>query len=343
MVKTDYDLVYIRSENARMSLKEYSHYLKKSSQLLKYSLSILENTGILDKPHCIFDYSYFGLILFRVYFRGGYISEKDKVNIIKEFDNNPYVVSIYELTGEFDLAVEFASPNPSKFNKELKRLLRSVSTLNNYSVLLNLVSYVCPKNYLTKDGVLQSLNVEKIVGGDRKEEVFNRNEMKVMKNLLLAPTMRLTKLAEQSCLNVKTTNSIIKNLRKRNIIKGFRYILDTNKLNINKCRLFLRLHNLSLEKETQLTDHLLKIKETVQINKTVGDWDMEVDLEALDKSKIRYLIMQLRENFKEIIERFNLIEFYAYHKKSYLPLFLFQEEAIVEKIGELPSYSKVHK
>lgn len=326
MAKIDYNLLYLKAENARTSLKELSNHLKKSPQRLKYSLSVLEKDKVIRDPYCVFDYSYFGLILFRVYFKGGYISDQDKVRIIKELSNNPYVTSIYELTGEYDLAVEFASPNPSKFNKELKRISTLTPTLNDYKIVLNVVTYLYPMHYLTNSQNLHHLNIERIVGGDRERENFNENEMVLIKNMLLNPTMNFTDLAAKSDLNIKTIKSILKNLKKRNIIKSFKYIIDTNSLGINKFRLFLKLHNLSPEREAQLMGYMLNTKEIIQVNKTVGDWDMELDIESPDKTRSRYIIRQVREEFKDLIERFNIIEFYTYYKRSFLPLYLFKEE-----------------
>ena len=326
MVKTDYGLLYLRSENARISLKELSQHLKKSPQRLKYAVSNLEKDSILMSPFCVVDYSYFGLILFRVYFKGGYIKEQDKNNIIKELSNNPYIVAIYELTGDYDVAVEIAAPNPSKFNKEFKKILDLVPSLNEYKIILNLVTYVYPRHYLVKNTHLESLYVERIVGGDRERENFNENELSLLKNLVLYPNARLTDLAEKSNLNIKTVKSILNNLTKRNIIKGFKYLVDTEKLNIHKVRLFLKLHNVSPERESDLMQYLLNSKNIVQVNKTVGDWDMELDLESRDKARIRYIIQQIREEFKDLIERFNLIDFYTYYKRDYLPSFLFKEE-----------------
>ncbi|MCX8147414.1 MAG: Lrp/AsnC family transcriptional regulator, partial [Candidatus Woesearchaeota archaeon] len=134
MTKIDNDLLFLYSENARAKVKGLARILKKSPQRLKYSISMLHKEGIIKNPHCVFDYSYFGQILFRVYFKGGYISEKDKGEIIKQLVQNPYVVSIYELSGEFDLAIELESPNPSRFNKELKKVASLIPTLNNYKV-----------------------------------------------------------------------------------------------------------------------------------------------------------------------------------------------------------------
>jgi|SRR3989344_266221 len=325
MVKLDYNLIYLQSENARMTLKDIANHLKKSPQRLKYSLSILNKENILANPFCIFDYSYFGLILFRVYFKGGYIHDQDKESIIKELSENNFITSIYELTGEFDFVVEFASPNPSKFNKELKKISSINSMLKDYKIILNLVTYIYPRIYMSKNNDLNVLNAEKIIGGDRGVEIFNKNEKEFIKNLIVNPTMRITEISNKSKLNIKTVKKILKSLIKKNIIKGFKYDVDTIKLGINKSRLFLKLHNLDINRESELMKYMLNAKEIIQVNKTVGDWDMEIDIESLDKGKIRYITRQIRELFSDLIERFNIIEFYKYYKRSYLPSYVFKE------------------
>src|SRR3989344_2001632 len=327
MVKIDYNALYLRSENGRMRLKEVSRALRKSPQSLKYNFDALEKEGIIKNPYCVFDYSYFGLVLFRTYLRGIYVAEQDKKRIINILENNPYVTTINELTGEYDLAVEFASPNPSKFNKELKKISTLIPNLNDYKVVLNIVTHIYPRHYLTNPHEkIQMPYSERVIGGDRERGEVNENEMKLIKTLLFYPTSGLSKLAEHSEMNVKTAKSILNNLMKKNIIRGFRYCLDREKLGINASRLFLKLHHLTIERETSLMSYLRNAKEAIQANKTVGDWDMEIDIEALDAGKIRQAILQIRIEFKDIIERFNLIEFHDTYKKSYLPMYLFGEE-----------------
>jgi DNA-binding Lrp family transcriptional regulator len=327
MAHFDNNLIFLRTENSRSRIKDLAAILKKSPQRLKYSLEILEKDLVIHNVHCIFDYSYFGLILFRVYFKGGYISEKEKVNIIKKLSDNPYVVSVYELTGEFDLVVEFESPNPSRFNKELKAVAELIPSLNNYKIVLNMVSHVYPRLYLVKEETLKSLYAsEIIVGGDRSMHFFDVNEMRVMKCILGNPNLRITTLAKKAFVSMKTANSVLKSLQKKKIIKGFKYMVNTNKLPIFKSRLFLRLHNISQDKEKELTDYFLSTPEVIQLHKTVGDWDMEIDIESFDKSRIRYLIVELREMFTPVIQAFNSIEFYQVYKKQYLPDYLFEDE-----------------
>lgn len=326
MISLDKDLVFLYAENVRTKIKGLSHILKKSSQRLKYSMKQLHKEGLVHNPHCVFDYSYLGLILFRVYFKSGYISEKDKAEILKKLSENPYVVSIYELNGEFDMVIELQSPNPSRFNKELKKVIAIVPTFKNYKIILNVVSRIYPMAYMTKKTqCLEYQPKELIVGGDRTVEDFTKNEMLVLKNLLENPTIRLTALARKAGINIKTFTGVMKNLKSRKVIKGFKYVVNTNKLGVNKMRLFLRMHGATPEKDSQLQEYFLATREIIQINRTVGDWDMEIDIESFDKTRVRFLINEIREKFNDIIETFNCIEFNQYYRKAYLPEFVFSE------------------
>ena len=326
MVKIGKDIIFMYSENARVKIKELAALLNKSSQRIKYSLKALEKEGIVYNPYCIFDYSYFGMLLFRVYFKGAFISEKDKAEIIKKLTENDYITSVYELSGEFELVVEIQAPNPSRFNKVLKKISALIPTLRHYKIILNIVTHLYPPLYLTdNDALYASVPLQVIIGGDRDVESFDSNEIVIMKKLLDNPKLRMTSLAKQSGINVKTAKAAMQNLRKRNIIKGFKFVTNAGKLGVHKFRLFLNLHNLSREREEELMNYLLKINEVVQVHKTVGDWDLEIDIESLDKTKIRQITLDMRENFKDIIETFNIMEFYNHYKKSYLPQYYFEQ------------------
>lgn len=334
MVLVDRNLLFLYSENARVKIKELASQLKKSSQRVKYSLDVLEQECMVNNVHCIFDYSYFGVLLFRVYFKGGYIGEEDKVAIIKQLKENKYIMSMYELSGEFDFVVEVGAPNASRFNKELKKIAAVIPTLNHYKIILNVVTHVYPRSYLLLEGSPLLIENERIVGGDRAVQDFTDEEMRLMKELLYYPKIRLTKLAEETELNIKTVNNSLKSLQKRRIIKGFKYLLDARQLGIEKVRLFLKLHNFTPEREAALTMYLLKTRDIVQMNKTVGDWDMEIDLESSDRERVRALIVQIRNEFKDLIEDFNMVEFYQYFKKSFLPGYIFEMDAEEEKKGK---------
>jgi len=319
MQKIDHRLLYELSENSRISLVQLGKKLKKSPQRLKYAISRLRTSGIIRDSYAVFDYSYFGLLKFRVYFKGAYIGEKDKARAISKLRGIPYVSAIYELIGEYDLVVEFLSTNPSKFNKEFKNAVKLLPKQSDHKTILNLVTYLCPRNYL-KTGTKK---VEMIIGGDRDIVDLSENDWIVIKTLLEKPKARLTELAKSTKLNPRTVKNKIIDLEERKILNGFKSIVDTNAIGVTKTRLFLKLHNVTQDRETNLVDFLIKNNNVVQINKTIGDWDVEIDIETIQKGQTRFLILKIKEKFQDIIERFKLIQFDQYHMRSYLPQFIF--------------------
>ncbi|MEM4268160.1 MAG: Lrp/AsnC family transcriptional regulator [Candidatus Woesearchaeota archaeon] len=329
MAKYNHDLLLLYSENARAKIKDLAQILKKSPQRIKYQLRVIERDEIVHNMHAVLDYSYLGLLLFRIYFKGGYISENDKQDIIKKLSDNPFVVTIYEMGGGFDLVVEFIAPNPSRFNKEFKKAASIIPTLNNYKVVLNIVTHLYPRTYLSEENtIITNFPSEIIIGGDRTVVTLTENERLILNSLLQNPRQRLTTLAKSTSLNIKTVNSTIKLLKQKKILKGYKFVLNTISLKIHKYRLFLKLHNITKEREDQLLEFMLKKREIVQLNKTVGDWDVEVDIESLSRERIRELTIEIRETFKDFIETFNMIEFFGYFKKSYLPRYYFEEQQI---------------
>lgn len=326
MPKKSDDFLFLSSEDARFKIKEYSQILKISSQLAKYKHSILLKDATIYKPYCIFDYSYLNLILFKAYFKNTYISEKDKARIIKELSNHEYIVAIYELGGEFDLVIEMLAPNPSRFNKIIKELTDSLPTLKNYKMLLNIVSHIYPKTYLSKNKKLTDKFTKNIIiGGDRDYEQFSNYEKKVISTLFNNPTSKYTTISNESKINIKTLKKTWLDLSKKNFVKGFKYLININSLEIHRLRLFLKLHNLTKEKEELLLDYLKKTPEIVSSHKTLGDWDLEIDIESFEKTINRKIIINLREEFSEIIENFNMMEFLYFYKREYLPKFLITE------------------
>jgi len=186
--------------------------------------------------------------------------------------------------------------------------------------VLNLVTYLCPRNYLAS-----GRRPEIIVGGDREPAELSANDTNVIKALLEKPRARLVELAGTTGLNPRTIKNKIQDLQERRVIMGFKSTFDTTTLGISKSRLLLKLHNITAEREEELLTFLRFMKNTTQINKTIGDWDLEIDLETMETGQTRRIILKIKEKFQELIERFNLIQFDQYYKRSYLPKYLFQD------------------
>jgi DNA-binding Lrp family transcriptional regulator len=317
MAKLDQDLLYKITENARIQIKEISNNLKKSSPRLKYNLNIIKKEKIIICPHFLIDYSFLGFLLFKVYFKGGFYSEEENKIIINNLKNNPLVTSIYEIEGKYDFAIEIIAQNPSKFNKELQIISKTLE-YNSHSVALNLVSHIYPRNYL-----INNINIdpiEFIVGGDRKTKEFSQQEISVLKEILKNPILHTTKQSNNANMHIQTFKNNMKHLYKEKIIRSARYEISPKNTPIEKIKLFLKMQSKNRENdEKYFNEFMIKTKEIIAFHKTIGEWDIEIDIEAKNRNEIKSIIRSVREKFKHLIKEIDTVEIINIHKRQYLP------------------------
>lgn len=314
-------LLYLYGENCRISLSKIAKKIHKSPQLVKYTVSRLEKEGIIPFYYTIIDYAYFDMLLFKVYFMGGCSTSSELKLLIKKLIQNPYVTSVYEMGGQYDLLVEFMAQNPSKFNKELKLLIKEHEELNNYNVIINIVSHLYPRTYLipNKEKVKDFLQSSQIVvGGDRDKIKLSNNEKKVLSVLVQNPKIRLTAIASKLRINIKTVISAIKLLESKKVIRTYKSALNMQKCNLIKNKITLKLHNVDIKKEKNMLNFCLNNPNIVKFSKTIGEWDVEIDIETSSPTEFREIYLKIREEFKDVIRSFNSYRIYDVFKHNYL-------------------------
>lgn len=320
MVKIDKNLLYMYSENCREPFSSIAKRLHKSPQIVKYSINRFEKQGIIPFYYTVVDYSLLNMLLFKVYFKGGGSKGPEINYLVKKLVDNPSVVSVYETGGQYDLIVEFMAENPSKFNKELRFLINDYQELKNHDIIINVVSHIYPRYYLLKkrDSNYSTIPKEIIIGGDREISKITKNEKKVLISLVINPRERITSIASKLDINVKTAISAIKSLEEKRIIRGYKSGLDTEKLNITYNRITLKLHNINPEKEKKLLDFCLNTPEITKLSKTLGEWDVEIDIETYSQDEFRRIYLTIREEFKDMIMLFNSYRVYNKFKHKYI-------------------------
>lgn len=326
MSTTDLNLVAWASENARLKLKEAATVLKKSPQALAYTLQQAEKQGILSTPFAAIDYSFLGLLLFKVYCKGSYLTDEEKAGVASALRKNDYVAAVYTVEGEYDLCVELLAPNPSRFNKEFRAINAILKHVPEYRVVLNVVSHHYPRHYLPKNPVVLSrFSSEIVMGGDRPKKDFSPEEMAVMKALAKDPCSPLTKLAEHAQMHAATFKKTLQQLQEQKIVRNCKYVFNAHKAGMEHVRLLIDMQVVSEQDKAALLEYAKSRKEITQLHWTIGDWTLELDVEAKDRPQLRKSLIEFRQAFKTVIRSVQIIEVYEYYARTYLPQFMWHE------------------
>lgn len=324
MKKIDSNLLFLMAENSRLKLNEASGMLRKSPQRLKYSQNIFLKSRILSVPHALIDYSFFGQLLFKVYYKGGYLSSDEKKVLADRIAKNPYIVSLYSLEGEYDFVLEIQAPNPSRFNKEIRTINNILKTLPENKVILNVVSHIYSRAALPKNPLLpDNFQREFVIGGDRPVKSFSNEEMKILRGLIENPLKPMTFLAREAQLHINTYKKHLQGLFDQKILRSFRYVLGVQELEMERVRLLVNLHSSTEQEKEDMLAFFLQKKQVVQASWTVGDWNLEIDIETMNRPQLRRLMLEIRQQFKNLIKTIQVVDVNEFYKRDYLPQYLF--------------------
>ncbi len=119
----DKQIINLVIENCNRSIRELSKTLSKSPTLISKRLQKLKKLGIITKCEAILNYKMMGysilaLILLKV--DGAHIEEVEKI-----LSYEPNVRAVYDITGEFDVALITLFKNVDELDKFVKKILRN--------------------------------------------------------------------------------------------------------------------------------------------------------------------------------------------------------------------------
>ncbi|MBN1385997.1 Lrp/AsnC family transcriptional regulator [Candidatus Woesearchaeota archaeon] len=308
--------------DARAHFSKIGKKMRKSQQQVSYTVNSLEKQGIIKGYYTIIDYSKLDVLHFRAYFKVSYISEKKMEELARSMASEPMTCFVATCGGEYDLIATFLAKNPSQFNKALHKIMeKHPRHLQNFTVLTTVVARGSGRKYLFSN---TNTLTEDIYGGDREAEKIDELDMRLLERLSANARESALKLAAKLGTTSKTVIERIKRMQDRLVIRSFRPLLDLQSAGYKRSLLTIRYHNITAEKENELINFLNAHPNVLRLFKTIGEWDVEVELEGEDAQKLRKIEMEIRERFAALIQTIRIIPLYDVHKINYFPKILEQ-------------------
>jgi len=313
--------------NSRTPFSSIGKQLGKSQQQISYTVNSLIKRNILQGFYSLIDYSTLDVLSFRVYFRVSYISKEKFDELIDFLIKDSHTSWVQICGGRYDLICTFFTSNPSQFNKTLKQIIEKFPVqLQDYLVLTTIVTRFFGKKHLFKD--FSNLN-EVIVGGDRLPEEIDEVDLQILDMIAEDSRKSSVDIANKLSLTAKTIIDRINKLRKRNILLGFKPFLNPRNMGYTPRLLLIKYHNFSLEMENKLIMYLKAHPDVVSAVKTLGEWDIEIEIETQNLEELRRVEMEIRQRFALLIQQVESITLYQAYKKNYFPKFLVENLKIV--------------
>ncbi len=305
--------------NARLSYKELAHRINSKKEIVAYHITKLEKEKVIKKYIPVFSQARLGIFVHKIYLRFQGLPAEKEIKLIEELKGSPYVNWMARSVGMWDLMIAFYCRNILEFAKRKNDLLfkKYGQYIQDYTVSILEDALIYTRDYLVNASTRERPGL--IYGGSLTEEEIDEYQKGIIKLIRNNGRYKATELARKLGLNVKTVMAKIKDLEKRKIVQGYIVIVDQNKLNVQYFKIDISFQDYSEEQYQKVLEYCKNNKYVVNLMKSVGDWEIELEAEAETVEEIYQLAKDLRIRYPTIIKKVDLHIITNEIKVDYLP------------------------
>ncbi len=313
--KKDRRIIFELDQDSRQSINNLAKKTNLSRDVVAYRIKRLENLGIIKNYITVIDFTKFRLIVIRLYLKLQRITPTVRTEIISFFIQQDNNFTVFEIDGEYDLAVGFLVKNLWEYQKSYDNFLKQFKPYvlkKNFGVFLDFIHY--HRNYLVDEKLRDStiLSTESF-----KEAQYDDNDIKILNLIKENSRISLLKMASKLKMTAAGVKYKLKLLEKNKVIVAYRLLLDFNKLGYQYYKVDLDLEDMNIV--SSLNQFMLQHPNIVYKDVAIGGSDFEFDCELTSQEDFYRLMDKLRAEFPEKIRSYFYYKAVKIHKFSYFP------------------------
>jgi len=319
MNKKMFKLLYELDQDSRRSLSQISKKVHMSEQVISYNLTNFKKKKIISNFFTVLDISKLNYTSYCLMIQLTKTNQ-DKFNeIISYFKNYPNLLWLAKCGGRFDLIIDIMAKNIIDFDNQLITIRTKFSNqIQNYTILTIIDVLHFGRNYLIdkKREIKQ-----KIPSFEKKLSLVNIDKIdkKILEKISEDGRIPLLDIAKKLKLSGNTISNRIKKMKKIGLIQGFKPLINLDKIYIESYKIIIKLQNITLDKEKKIKSFAHSDSRIVFLVKTVGEWDIELEIEVKSREELQKMIMKLRDSFPEMIKEIETIPIYQDYRYNYFP------------------------
>ncbi len=314
----DKKLIYELGKNAKLTYKEIAKKIGSKTPVIAYRLQKLEKEGIIWKYVPIFSLSRLGIYAHKIYIKLHGLDKKEKESLVKDLVSNPRINWVAETIGSWDLLIGVYAENFIQFAQVKKDLFREYGKyFQDYAITLIEDALVFNRDYLTNSNI--TYRKEFIFGGEPKKEKITDIQKEIIRKIKNDGRYKLTELADNLKINVRTIISNIKDLEKRGIIQGHTAFLNLQKTDFKLIKICIYFQNHTEEKQNEFVQYCKQHPKVLHLIKSIGNWELEVEIETEKLLEAYSFIEEINTKFPNTVKKTDLIIFNSEVKLDFFP------------------------
>lgn len=311
----DRKILFALDKNARTTATEVGKKIRKSKQFVDYRIRRLEEAGVLSGYITVIDYSRLGYQSIRVYFKFHNITRERQNELESDLIKDKEVWWLVALEGPWDVGFAVAVKNVLDFYDywdKITRKYRQYISKKSVVIYTHITQY--PKTYL-----INQKNTEKgtVVGASTGVIVVDKSDLQLLKILSDNGRMALLEIAQKLHTSPQVIRNHLKKLEKNKIIQGYRALINVSFLGYRYYKSYLNF--IHTERLAELQQFCLQHPNILNVNRTIGGHDFEIELQAQSFDEFDSIMSELRREFAGMIDDYEFVIAREEKKMVYFP------------------------
>ncbi len=299
----DIKLLSELDKNAKTPITQLAKKLRVSREIVKYRLKRLIDTRVIKSFTTMVNPAKFGYIIYKLYIKFQNLIDTKEKELFQFLIGHKKVFWLARCDGNYDLIIGVYVLNIVEFNDFLSEFNGKYSS----NVISRHISNSVYVDIYRKDYLTNEKYQTAFWGGIPKDEEIDDLSKKILKVIAENSRIHISEICEKVNSTPKTIISKIKLMEKKQIILGYRPILDLSKIKKENFKAIIYFQNISPDKEKQFKDFCKLNPSICYYIKTIGEWDVELDIEIDNFKEYNLLIRMIKEQFGNIIKNIDSV------------------------------------
>lgn len=298
----DLKILTILRENSRETYQQIAKKAMLSHDAVNYRVKRLERLGIISKYTLDVNYRLLGYDEYRLFLQ---LLEHNPKNLQALFDylNEKNVYSqVVQYTGNRDLRISITA-------KDLHETDEIMTDINN-----KFANIISDQELIRK--VKNIVKEDEVPTRDPKVKI-DKIDKELLSLLLENSRENAVELGKKLKISPDTVVYRIKKLVEYKIIRKFSAIPNVNKMKYHWYTLVLLMKNLSDKEEQSLKAYQKKNPNVLRVLKTIGEWNIMIDLLARTPQELQKQIGEIRESLGDSIKDYDSLLAYKELKNKF--------------------------
>jgi DNA-binding Lrp family transcriptional regulator len=314
LTEIDKKILFELDKDGRVSFSEIARIIDSTPQVVKYHFEQLLEKGVIKHFWAFIDYDKADYSFFWGYWLkfSGLTKEKEE-EMYADFNQNMYIPIIQRADGYADVLIGIISRDIFHHNEILQGVFSKYGkyiTASDIFVGLGFIKF--PRTYLIgKENEFQKFAVS---GGTNEKIKLSEADRKIMSLLLQDGRMEFTKIAKILGVSAGLVHKHFNKLEKNGVITKITFTIDYQKIGMLLYRVCFKITQFDQERIDDLYKFCCLNPNIINYVKGMGSWELLLDIEIETRGALRDLIREMKNQFKDIIQRVEINEIYQMDK-----------------------------